>query len=82
MAFDLDDEELDATRRLHNLLNKKQKEETARYEELKKELKDYQEREFSLKMKDHWDSSDYKLSDEIYEKIREIKKSIDKIEKK
>lgn len=82
MGFDLDDEELDATLRLHNLLNKKQQEEHKKLKELKLELKDLDKRYYMLNMKDHWDSEDYKYSDELIQKMGEIKKDIDKIEKK
>ena len=32
-----------------------------------------------LKMQDHWDDSDYKLEDEILQKIKNLTNSVDKI---
>lgn len=49
-------------------------------EELKKKLKDIEEREFYLKMQDHWDSEDFKLSDELHQESMKLKKQIEEME--
>lgn len=43
---------------------------------LKKELEELEEREFMLKMCDHWSSSDYRYHDELLDKINSKKKEI------
>lgn len=53
----------------------------ARKKMLKKYLMEYEELEermFRLKMVDTWDSSDYRYSNELFEKMRKVKEKIDK----
>ena len=45
-------------------------------EELKKELEELEQREFMLQMCDHWDSSDYRLSWELNDKIKAKRQEI------
>ena len=47
-------------------------------EELEKELEELEHREFMLQMCDHWDSSDYRLSWELNDKIKAKKEEIEK----
>lgn len=64
--MDLDDQELEATKRIL----KKTKEEEL--EKLRTQL-------FMLKMQDHWDADDYKFEDEILQEIKKLTNSVDKI---
>lgn len=45
-------------------------------EELEKELEELEQREFMLQMCDRWDSSDYRLSWELNDKIKAKKEEI------
>lgn len=47
-------------------------------EQLEKELEELKNREFMLNMCDHWDSSDYRLSWELNDKIKVKKEEIEK----
>lgn len=49
-------------------------------DQLKKELEELEHREFMLQMCDHWDSSDYRLSWELNDKIKAKKQEIANME--
>lgn len=45
-------------------------------DELKQELEKLKEKQFILQMCDHWSSEDYRYSNELHQKIREIEEKL------
>ena len=45
-------------------------------EKLKQELEELKEKQFLLQMCDHWSSEDYRYSNELHQKIREIEEKL------